>query len=99
MIFDRLTRDGLRLIVEIQLDRLVQRLADQNVTLALGDAVRDHLAAIGYDPLYGARPLKRVIPKELEDLLASALVNGSIQSGMTVTIDRLAEGSLAIVPS
>jgi len=97
VIFDRLTREELRQIVDIQLQRLIKRLAEQEVTLAVTDGVRDHLAAVGYDPLYGARPLKRAIQKELEDLLASALVNGTIHSGMAVTIDRTADGTLEIV--
>lgn len=96
VIFDRLTREELRQIVDIQLERLVKRLGEQDVTLVVSDAVRDHLAAVGYDPLYGARPLKRAIQKELEDLLASALVNGTIQSGMTATIDRAEDGTLDI---
>ncbi|MEX2533877.1 MAG: ATP-dependent chaperone ClpB [Nitriliruptoraceae bacterium] len=99
VIFERLTRDELRQIVDIQLQRLVKRLAEQEVTLVVADAVRDHLAAVGYDPLYGARPLKRAIQKELEDLLASALVNGTIQSGMTATIDRATDGTLEVITS
>ncbi len=96
VIFERLTREQLRQIVDIQLTRLVARLGDQDITLTITDRVRDHLAAIGYDPLYGARPLKRAIQKELEDLLASALVSGSVNAGDTVTIDQSDTGTLVL---
>jgi ATP-dependent Clp protease ATP-binding subunit ClpB len=96
VIFDRLTREQLRQIVDIQLTRLVARLGDQDITLTITDRVRDHLAAVGYDPLYGARPLKRAIQKELEDLLASALVSGSVNAGDTVTIDQSETGTLVL---
>jgi ATP-dependent Clp protease ATP-binding subunit ClpB len=86
----------LRQIVDIQLTRLVTRLGDQDITLTITDRVRDHLAAVGYDPLYGARPLKRAIQKELEDLLASALVSGSVNAGDTVTIDQSETGTLVL---
>src|SRR5690606_20828003 len=61
VIFDRLAREQLRDIVEIQLDRLRRRLAERELTLDITDAAMDRLADQGYDPLYGARPLKRVI--------------------------------------
>jgi ATP-dependent Clp protease ATP-binding subunit ClpB len=96
VIFERLTREQLRQIVDIQLTRLVARLGDQDITLTITDRVRDHLAAVGYDPLYGARPLKRAIQKELEDLLASALVSGSVNAGDTVTIDQSETGTLVL---
>ena len=65
IIFDRLSEDDLKKIVEIQLGRLTKRLAQQNITLELTDAAKALLAREGYDPVYGARPLKRVIQREL----------------------------------
>lgn len=96
VIFERLRQDQLRQIVDIQLERLIRRLAEQDVTLDVTDAVRDHLAAVGYDPLYGARPLKRTIQKELEDLLAFELVSGTVNAGDAVRIDRTSDGTLTV---
>lgn len=96
VIFERLRQDQLRQIVDIQLERLIRRLAEQDVTLDVTDAVRGHLAAVGYDPLYGARPLKRTIQKELEDLLAFELVSGTVNAGDAVRIDRTSDGTLTV---
>ncbi|MTV26755.1 ATP-dependent chaperone ClpB [Nitriliruptoraceae bacterium ZYF776] len=96
VIFSRLAPDQLRTIVDIQLDRLRQRLAERDLTLEVADAALDRLAEQGFDPLYGARPLKRVIRKELEDRLAKALLTGEVVDGQTVRVD-LADDGLTVV--
>ena len=87
VIFDRLAREQLAEIVDIQLDRLRARLADRDLTLEVTDAAKAWLADRGYDPVYGARPLKRVIRAEVENRLATALLDGTIGEGSTVTVD------------
>ncbi|HZJ16924.1 MAG TPA: AAA family ATPase, partial [Chthoniobacteraceae bacterium] len=87
IIFDRLTDADLRQIVEIQLTRLIKRLAAQKLTLNLTDAAKLHLAREGYDPVYGARPLKRVIQRELLDPLSLEILAGKFHEGQTITAD------------
>jgi ATP-dependent Clp protease ATP-binding subunit ClpB len=96
VIFDRLTREQLRQIVDIQLARLRTRLDAQDVALELSDAALDRLAELGFDPLYGARPLKRVIRRELEDQLARGLLAGEVAPGRTVRVDVADDGTLAV---
>ncbi len=87
IIFDRLSEADLTKIVEIQLDRLVTRLAAQKLTLILTDAAKVHLAREGYDPVYGARPLKRVIQRDLLDPLSMEILAGRFLEGQTITAD------------
>ena len=87
VIFHRLTRDELAAIVDIQLERLRRRLAERDLDLELTDGAAAWLADRGYDPVYGARPLKRVIRKEVEDELARRLLDGQIADGQTVRLD------------
>ena len=93
IVFDRLTRDDVRRIVEIQLAELRRRLSDRRIDLVLDDEALDLLAERGFDPLYGARPLKRVIQKDLADRLATALLEDSISDGSTVKV-TVADGEL-----
>jgi ATP-dependent Clp protease ATP-binding subunit ClpB len=95
LIFNRLTRQHLRRIVDVQLERVRARFAQRDLTLELTDAAKDWLADRGFDPVYGARPLKRVIRKELEDQVALALLDGSVVEGQTVKAD-LADGRLVV---
>jgi ATP-dependent Clp protease ATP-binding subunit ClpB len=97
VIFDRLAREQLRAIVDIQLDRLRGRLAERDLTLTVSPPAMDRLAELGYDPLYGARPLKRVIRKELEDPLAMAMLTGEVTDGREVAVDLGPDGALTIV--
>ncbi len=92
--FDRLNDSDLKHIVEIQLARLTKRLAEQKLTLTLTDAAKLHIAREGYDPVYGARPLKRVIQRELLDPLALDILDGKFHEGQTVAVDT-ADGKLA----
>ena len=66
IVFHALSKEHLKKIVDIQLGRLRQRLEERHITLELTDAAREHLVRVGYDPAYGARPLKRTIQKEIE---------------------------------
>ena len=86
ILFHRLKRDQMGAIVDIQLKRLDKLLADRKIVVNLDDAARDWLAEKGYDPAYGARPLKRAIQKELQDPLAEAILAGEISDGETVEV-------------
>jgi len=79
-------------IVDIQLRRLQKRLTSRKITLELDEDAKTWLADEGYDPVYGARPLKRVIQKALQDPLAEALLAGDILDGSTVPVTAGAEG-------
>ena len=92
VLFHRLRREDMGAIVEIQFKRLQKLLDDRNITLAPDAKARDWLAAKGYDPAYGARPLKRVMQKELQDALAEMMLAGQIADGSTVTVSADASG-------
>ena len=85
----------MRQIVDIQLHRLEQRLADRHLILDFTDAARDYLANRGYDPVYGARPLKRAIQQEVETPLAQQLIAGTVRDGTRVHVDVKPGGGLA----
>ncbi len=85
--FHSLTEDHLKKIVDIQLETLRARLAERHIDLTLSAAAREHLVRVGYDPAYGARPLKRAIQKEVETPLARKLVSGDIHDGQKVFAD------------
>ncbi|OWV89970.1 ATP-dependent chaperone ClpB [Rhizobium sp. R72] len=93
ILFHRLKREEMGAIVDIQLKRLVALLAERKITLELDDDARNWLANKGYDPVYGARPLKRVIQKYVQDPLAEQILSGQVPDGSTVKItsgtDRL----------
>ena len=91
VIFHRLSRQHLRGIVELQVRYLRQRLAKRDMTLTLTDAAKDRLAADGYDPIYGARPLKRLIQQMIENPLAKRIVTGDFATGDTIEIDASGE--------
>ncbi|MEN9249717.1 MAG: ATP-dependent chaperone ClpB [Gloeomargarita sp. GXS_bins_116] len=91
IIFKSLTREQLHQIVKLQVERLRQRLAEQKIKLELTDAAINFLAELGYDPVYGARPLRRAIQRHLENLLARELLRGTFQEGDTVRVDVVAE--------
>ncbi|HEX6143313.1 MAG TPA: ATP-dependent chaperone ClpB [Geminicoccaceae bacterium] len=95
ILFERLSRQHMTGIVLIQLRHLERLLADRKITLELTDAARAWLANAGYDPVYGARPLKRTIQRTLQDPLARMILDGSIHDGETVRVDA-GEGGLLI---
>jgi ATP-dependent Clp protease ATP-binding subunit ClpB len=98
IVFHRLTREDLRRIVDLQLERLAARLRERHITIELSDAAKDHLAAEGFDPVYGARPLKRVIQRQIVDPLAMKLLAGEYTDGDKVAVDVHA-GELTFSPS
>ena len=85
--FEPLTRDQIGEIVELQLERLRARLAERGLSLELTDAAKEHLAEAGWDPTYGARPLKRAIQRLVENPLALRLLEGEFEEGDTVRVD------------
>ncbi|MBV9078795.1 MAG: AAA family ATPase, partial [Methylobacteriaceae bacterium] len=95
ILFHRLQRSEMGAIVDIQMARLQRLLDERKITLALDPTARGWLAEKGYDPAYGARPLKRVIQKNVQDALAELLLSGTIQDGETVPV-RLGPGGLMI---
>ena len=90
--FNELTKEDLRQIVDIQLDIFRKRLADRRITLDVSDAASDWLANEGYDPDFGARPLKRVVQKHIADALAVRLLEGDVSDDATISVDIDAEG-------
>ena len=92
IIFDRLGRQDMDGIVDIQLARLQKRLLGRKITLAFDDAAKTWLADEGYDPVFGARPLKRVIQRALQDPLAELLLSGDVKDGDTIAVSAGAEG-------
>jgi ATP-dependent Clp protease ATP-binding subunit ClpB len=93
VVFHNLTREHLKQITAIQLERLQARLAERHVTLTLTDAAREHLALTGYDPNFGARPLKRLIQKEVETPLGRLILKGEVNDGDAVVADKEAQAS------
>jgi ATP-dependent Clp protease ATP-binding subunit ClpB len=92
VIFHRLREEDLRAIVDIQLERLARVLADRGLTVELTDAAKEFLASRGWDPVYGARPLKRAIQTWLQNPLAVALLEGRLGEGDHVLVDVSADG-------
>jgi len=91
LIFRRLTEGQVRHIVDIQIDRVAKRLQTRNIALDVTTPARDLLGRLGYDPAFGARPLKRVIQRELEDRIAKRLLEGEVGEGATVKVDATGE--------
>jgi len=93
--FSPLTREQISEIVELQVDRVIARVAERGVSVTLTDEAKTLLGDMGYDPTYGARPLRRVIQKQLTDRLALALLEGKLREGDEVTVD-VRDGELAL---
>ncbi|MEQ9553744.1 MAG: ATP-dependent chaperone ClpB [Coleofasciculus sp. G3-WIS-01] len=87
IIFHTLTRKELRQIVEIQLQRIERLLADQKISIELSPTAQDYVVNVGYDPVYGARPLKRAIQRELENPIATKLLENTFGAGDTILVD------------
>jgi len=98
ILFDALSTEDLAQIVDLQVSRLAQRLADRRLTLRVTPAAREWLAVTGFDPVYGARPLRRLVQSAIGDQLARKLLSGEISDGNTVVVD-LDEASDALVVS
>jgi ATP-dependent Clp protease ATP-binding subunit ClpB len=87
LVFHRLTRSDITKVSDLQVDRLRARLAERHIDLELTEAARDWLGDHGYDPAYGARPLRRLIQKAIGDELARRLLAGDVHDGDTVVVD------------
>ena len=92
VMFDALGKGELAQIVDLQLDALNARLADRRVSVVATDAARTWLTDNGYDPAYGARPLRRLVQSAIGDPLARMLIGGQVLDGQTVTVDTEGEG-------
>jgi ATP-dependent Clp protease ATP-binding subunit ClpB len=100
VVFDALTRDELGAIVDLNIDRLTQRLEERRLTVGVTPGARLWLADNGYDPVYGARPLRRLMQREIDDRLASLLLSGQIGDGAFVRVDVAPDGaSLSVSPA
>jgi ATP-dependent Clp protease ATP-binding subunit ClpB len=97
VVFEALTTEDLTRIVDIQLAALSRRLAGRRLTLEVTDAAREWLAINGFDPLYGARPLRRLVQTSIGDTLAKAVLSGEVRDGQTVKVDALPDRSGLIV--
>jgi ATP-dependent Clp protease ATP-binding subunit ClpB len=95
VVFHRLRREAMAAIVDIQIKRLQALVADRKITIELDDQARTWLANKGYDPIYGARPLKRVIQKNVQDPLAEEILRGSVKDGDTVRVS-VRDGALTV---
>ncbi|HWM17495.1 MAG TPA: AAA family ATPase [Microbacterium sp.] len=99
VIFQALTEDDLAQIVELSVDALQRRLHDRRLTLAVTPDARAWLAERGYDPAFGARPLRRLIQSEIQDRLAMAILSGGVHDGDLVRVDVSADGSMLVLTS
>ena len=90
IMFDPLTQNDIRDILHIQMDQLRDRLAEENVTVEFTKAFEDHMVQAGYDPAYGARPVKRVMQRELVNLLAKAILSGTVHKDSVIEVDSVA---------
>jgi ATP-dependent Clp protease ATP-binding subunit ClpB len=92
VMFDALSKEDLKHIVDLQLALLGQRLAVRRISIEVTDAARQWLAETGYDPAYGARPLRRLIQSAIGDPLSRMLIGGEVTDGGSVTVDRGDDG-------
>jgi ATP-dependent Clp protease ATP-binding subunit ClpB len=83
-------------IVDLQLEKVRERLAERKISLVLTPAAVERIGLDGFDPVFGARPLKRVIQREVVDGVAKALIDGTVREGATVTVDLDDDGELAV---
>ena len=95
ILFHRLAQEHMAPIVDIQVARVQDLLKDRKIALDLTDAARRWLGRVGYDPVYGARPLKRAVQRYLQDPLADALLKGEVPDGSTVRVEE-GDGALTL---
>jgi ATP-dependent Clp protease ATP-binding subunit ClpB len=96
IIFHALELKHIKRIIDIQLKRLAKIVADRGITIDISEAAKEHLAREGYDPAFGARPLKRVLQKEIIDPLAIRLLEGKFKPGDTVFVNMASNGKLEL---
>lgn len=95
VIFDSLRKDQLREIVRLELRKVTARLAEKEIQLKVAEDALDHVAEVGFDPVYGARPMKRAIQREFETPLAKSLIGGEYPPGSVVEAKMSSDGQLA----
>ncbi|WP_019175919.1 ATP-dependent chaperone ClpB [Brevibacterium ravenspurgense] len=98
VMFDALSREDLARIVDLQINAMQQRLSDRRIVLDITPAASDYLAQEGYDPAFGARPLRRLVQRTIGDGLAKEILAGEVRDGDTVRVDTAESGGLSIVP-
>ena len=96
ILFHPLTRENLNSIIDLMVESLRKRLKDRDLDLELTDAAKELIIERGYDPLYGARPLRRVLQSSVETLVARTILRGDISAGSTITVDAR-DGELVVV--
>jgi ATP-dependent Clp protease ATP-binding subunit ClpC len=99
IVFRQLVRDEVKQIADIMLREISTRLTEQGITLEVTERFKDRLVEEGYDPSYGARPLRRAIMRLLEDSLAEAMLSGEVNDGDTAVVDVDANGRVKVLPS
>jgi ATP-dependent Clp protease ATP-binding subunit ClpB len=99
VMFQSLSEDDLAQIVELAVDQLQRRLHERRLTLAVTPDARAWLSSRGYDPVFGARPLRRLIQSEIQDRLAMAILGGHVRDGDVVRVDVAADGSQLVLTS
>ena len=98
VMFDALSREDLARIVDLQIEAMQKRLSDRRIVLDITPAASDYLAQEGYDPAFGARPLRRLVQRTIGDGLAKEILAGEVRDGDTVRVDTAESGGLSIVP-
>ena len=98
IVFNRLSEDEIAQIADNMLRQVAARMQDMEITMDWTDAAKKHLAKAGFDPIYGARPLRRAVTNEVEDLVAEESLEGHIKAGQHVTLDE-ADGKLVLHPA
>ncbi len=98
IVFQQLTRDEVKQIAELLLANVEERLREQDLQLEVSEAFKERLVTEGYDPSYGARPLRRVLSRLVEDNLAEVILSGQIQSGDTAVMDIDDDGRVPVQP-
>lgn len=98
LVFNRLSKASLRNILDIRLHEIDERLSDKRMVLSISDSAKDMLAELGYDPVYGARPLNRVLQKKVLNPLAMMLIKGQVRDGEHVTVD-VEDGNVTVKPN
>ena len=95
VLFHRLGQSEMAPIVDIQVERVRKLLAERKVTISLTDGARNWLGRVGYDPVYGARPLKRAVQRYLQDPLADLILRGDVKDGAAIKVDE-GDGALTL---
>ena len=96
--FKKLSRDNIEEITRIMLNNLKKRLDAMEITINVTDKAVSHLADAGFDPVYGARPLRRAIQSQVEDLISDEMLSGNVKEGQSVTVDCI-DGKLVVTES